>query len=65
MHQKFEINRTKIKGGCQSGRKVLLTHNSKSDLPLEINSPTIALVLVWKEKKMTKQMLDSKLIEIK
>ena len=33
MHKKFEINRTKIKGGCQSGRKVA-THNSKSDLPL-------------------------------
>ena len=29
----FEINQTKIKGGCQSGRKVV-THNSKSDLPL-------------------------------
>ena len=33
MHKKFEINLTKIKGGCQSGRKVV-THNSKSDLPL-------------------------------
>ena len=33
MQKKFEINRTKIKGGCQSGRKVV-THNSKSDLPL-------------------------------
>ena len=33
MHKKFVINRTKIKGGCQSGRKVV-THNSKSDLPL-------------------------------
>ena len=33
MHKKFEINRTKIKGGCQSRRKVV-THNSKSDLPL-------------------------------
>ena len=33
MQNKFEINRTKIKGGCQSGRKVV-THNSKSDLPL-------------------------------
>ena len=33
MHNKFEINRTKITGGCQSGRK-LVTHNSKSDLPL-------------------------------
>ena len=25
----FEINRTKIKGGCQSGRKVV-THDSRS-----------------------------------
>ena len=33
MQKKFEINLTKIKGGCQSGRKVV-THNSKSDLPL-------------------------------
>ena len=33
MHKKFEINPTKIKGGCQSGSKVV-THNSKSDLPL-------------------------------
>ena len=33
MRKKFEINRTKIKGGCQSRRK-LVTHNSKSDLPL-------------------------------
>ena len=33
IRKKFEINRTKIKGGCQSGRKVV-THNSKSDLPL-------------------------------
>ena len=34
MYKKFEINETKIKGGCQSGRKVV-THNSKSDLHLE------------------------------
>ena len=33
MHRKFEMNWTKIKAGCQSGRKVV-THNSKSDLPL-------------------------------
>ena len=33
MHKKFEINRKKIKGGCQSRRKVV-THNSKSDLHL-------------------------------
>ena len=33
MHKKFEINPTKIKGSCQSRRKVV-THDSKSDLPL-------------------------------
>ena len=33
MCQKFEINWTKIKGSCQSGRKVV-TQDSKSDLPL-------------------------------
>ena len=33
MHKKFEIDRTKIKGGCQSARKVV-THDSKRDLPL-------------------------------
>ena len=33
MHKKFEINRTKIMGGCQSAKKVV-THNSKTDLPL-------------------------------
>ena len=32
MHKKFEIYRTKIMGGCESGRKVV-THISKSDLP--------------------------------
>ena len=30
---KFEVNQTKIKGGCQSGRKVV-PHDSKRDLPL-------------------------------
>ena len=35
MHKKFEINRTKIKGSCQSGRKVL-SHDFKSDLPLAL-----------------------------
>ena len=42
MHKKFEINQTKIKGCCQSGRKVV-THTSKSDLPLkayqDMNTP--------------------------
>ena len=37
MHKKFEINGNKIKGGCQSGRK-LVAHNSKSDLPLRIGN---------------------------
>ena len=35
MHKKFEINLAKIKGGCQSGRKVV-PHDSKSDLRLVI-----------------------------
>ena len=38
MHKKFGINLTKIKGSCQSGRKVV-THNSKSDLPPASCSP--------------------------
>ena len=33
MHRKFEINRTKIKGGCLLGVQVV-TQDSKSDLPL-------------------------------
>ena len=33
MHKKFEINLTKIKDGCQSGRKVV-PHNAKSNLLL-------------------------------
>ena len=33
MYKKFEKNGTKIKGSCQSGRKVV-TYDSKSDLAL-------------------------------
>ena len=33
MHKKFEINRKKIKGGCQSGGKVV-PHDFKSYLTL-------------------------------
>ena len=44
MHKKFEINRTKIKGGCQSGRKVV-TLNSKSDLPLATRSVSVPFTL--------------------
>ena len=40
MHKKFEINRTKIKAGCQLVRKVV-THNSKSDLPLVRHTQTL------------------------
>ena len=39
-HNKFEIYRTNIKGGCQSGRKVV-THNSMSDLPLVGNGKNV------------------------
>ena len=35
MHRKFEINRTKIKGGYLLGTKVV-THDSKCDLPLTL-----------------------------
>ena len=34
MAKAHEVNQTKIKGGCQSGRKVV-THDSKSYLPLD------------------------------
>ena len=43
MHKKFVINLTNIKGGCQSGRKVV-THNSKSDLPLRVEISTYLIV---------------------
>ena len=33
VHVNFEVNQTNIKGGRQSGKKVV-PHNSKSDLPL-------------------------------
>ena len=41
MHKKFEINHTKIKGGCQSGSKVV-PHDSKSDLPLVPNMTLVS-----------------------
>ena len=41
MQKKLEINRTKIKGSCQSGRKVA-TQDSKSDLPLVQSSLLLA-----------------------
>ena len=47
MLKKFEINRTKIKGGCQSGRNVVI-HNSKSDLPLLTYYLAIACIVAAK-----------------
>ena len=44
MHKKFEINQTKIKGSCQSERKVV-THDSKSDLPLDVGMLIASVVL--------------------
>ena len=51
MHKKFEINRTKIKGGCQSGSKVV-THNSKSDLPLRAEQRRPSF---WPAQKLRKK----------
>ena len=56
MHEKFEIDWTKIKGGCQSGRKVV-THNCKGDLPLVSDveygdcSERISAAALWFLKK--------------
>ena len=52
MHKKFEINPTKIKGGCQLGRKVV-GHNSKSDLPLnrELTQPASNREIIWSNKE--------------
>ena len=57
MHKKFKINRTKIKGDCQSGRKAV-THKSKRDLPLTDIDILIAIVQCSSEnmggRKITK-----------
>ena len=50
MHKKFEINRTKTKGGCQLGRKVV-AHDSKIDLPLGI-------VIVYQKKLIVAKSYD-------
>ena len=44
VHKKFKINRTKIKGSCQSGRKVVI-HDPKSDLPLDVGMLIASVVL--------------------
>ena len=53
MHKKFEINWTMIKGGYHLGRKVV-THNSKSNLPLEfflVESKALKHKDIYKEGK--------------
>ena len=49
MHKKFGINRTKIKGSCQLGKKVG-THNSKSDLPLGLAVIAITFANMYQPK---------------
>ena len=56
MHKKFEINKTNIKGSCQSGRKVV-THNSMSDLPLDFGRHEVKRIL-FNEKTLTTQILE-------
>ena len=46
MHKKFEINQTKIKGGCQSGGKVV-PHDSKSELRHSYSMLYVAWKFVW------------------
>ena len=61
MQKKFEINQINIKGGCQSGRKVV-TYNFNSDLPLDDISPDQPLV-VW-HRSFHALHLNSKAIEL-
>ena len=58
MHKKFEINRTKIKGGCQSGRKVV-THNSKIDLPLRTTDTRVLHILMRERERHFTSRLES------
>ena len=59
MHKKFEINQTKIKGGCQSGRKVV-THNFKNDLPKKNEKEKISeYFFLWMDGKMSLKHLEA------
>ena len=55
MHKKFEINQTKIKGGCLLGRKVV-PHGSKSDLRL-----TSEILSIYARSLKRKIILNEKL----
>ena len=56
MHKKFEINRTKIKGGCQSESKVV-PHDSKNDLPLSKLTPFLALSFIFSSSILLESFL--------
>ena len=49
MYKKFEIDRAKIKGSCQSGRNVV-TYDSKSNLPLVSKSLLLNRLLIKQTK---------------
>ena len=60
MQKKFQINWTKIKGGCQSGRKAV-AHDSKSDLPLvpagSVKKLQCVAVVAWRMMRTTTYLL--------
>ena len=45
MHKKFEINGTKIQGGCLLGNK-LVTHNSRLDLLLVLHMSDVPFLML-------------------
>ena len=54
--QELEINLTKIKGGCQSGRKVVI-HNSKSDLALDFYEKKVIFIYTIFSQKILESSL--------
>ena len=68
MHKKFEVNWTKIKGGCQLERKVSQL-NSYSKMPLvcywEINNLKNSMLLRYKQFEKCKSVLKSMLLRNK
>ena len=63
MKKKFEIHRAKTKGGCQSGRKVV-THNSKSDLPLDMQVETFCLSINRWHPRLQSKFFPFKLVHL-
>ena len=58
MQKKFEMNQTKIKVGCQFGRKGA-THNSKSDLPLVFSMYVSTKYAIYQIGKNTNSFSDA------